>query len=160
MNSLALNLLIVFGSIAIISFVSLKVFRFYIRLSRMEKVMAEGVVLGETSIEFPRTLFLGIGKIDYQEIESVELVPFPAKLGLRVRYGKAVCSAPGPRWNSFFHETVVVKLKPSHLICYYAFDPSNPMEFYAGLKARLAPFSKFSGDPEAELREPRVNRIS
>jgi hypothetical protein len=57
MNSLALNLLIFVGSVALAGFVSLKAFRFYFRSLGMEKVMAEGILLGETGIEFPRTLF-------------------------------------------------------------------------------------------------------
>jgi hypothetical protein len=142
MNSLALNLLIFVGSVALVGFVSLKAFRFYIRSLGMEKVMAEGILLGETGIEFPRTLFLGLGKIDYHEIESVELVHFPATMGLRFRYGKTVSSRPGPSWLEFIQDTVVIKLKPPRLVEYEAFTPRNPVEFYKELKARLERRSK------------------
>ena len=142
MNSLALNLLIIIGSVALVGFVSLKLFRFYIRHLGMEKVLAEGIVLGETGIEFPRTLFLGVSKIDYHEIESVELVCFPATMVLGFRYGKAVSSRPGPSWREFIQDTVVIKLKPPRLIEYEAFTPINPAEFYKELKARLERSSK------------------
>jgi hypothetical protein len=142
MNSLALNLLIFVGSVALAGFVSLKAFRFYIRSLGMEKVMAEGILLGETGIEFPRTLFLGLGKIEYHEIESVELVHFPATMGLRFRYGKALSSRPGPSWREFIQDTVVIKIKPPRLIEYEAFTPKNPAEFYKELKARLERSSK------------------
>ena len=137
MNSLALNLLILFGSMALIGLVSLKAFRFYIRSLRMEKVMAEGILLGETGIEFPRILFLGISKINYHEIESVELVHFPATLLLGFRYGKAVSSRPGPSWSSPVQDAVVINLKPPRFTLYQAFYPSNPESFYKELKARI-----------------------
>src|SRR5580704_5737812 len=129
MNSLALNLLIFFGSVALVTFITLKIFRLYIRSLGMEKVMAEGAVLGETGIEFPRILFLGIGKINYHEIESVELVHFPATLGIHLRYS-AVSSRPGPCWGSFIQDMVVIKLKPPCFIKYEVFSPRNPAAFY------------------------------
>lgn len=137
MNSLGLNLLILFGSVALISLVTLKVFRLYIRSRGMEKVMAEGIVLGETGIEFPRVLFLGTSKVAYNEIESAELVRFPATLFLNFRYGKAVSSQPGPRWDSFVQDTIVIKFKAPRLVEYHAFQPRNPVEFYKELKHRI-----------------------
>jgi hypothetical protein len=140
MKSPALNVLILIGSIALVSLVTLKLFRLYIRFLGMEKVMAEGVVLGETAVEFPRVLFLGIGRINYEEIESVELVRFPATLLLGVRYGKPIRSAVGPSWRTFVQDMVVIKLKPPRLVKYYTFNPINPQQFYQGLITRLEQF--------------------
>jgi hypothetical protein len=137
MNSLGLNLLIVLVSVALVNFITLKAFRLYIRSQGMEKVMSEGIMLGETGIEFPRILFLGTNKIGYHEIESAELVRFPATLLLNFRYGKAVSSGAGPRWDSFAQDMVVIKFKQPRLIEYQAFQTRNPAEFYKRLKARI-----------------------
>ena len=141
MNSTTLGvlvLIILIGSLASVVFCALKLFRYYIRCMGMEKVMAQGAVLGDEGIELPKMIFLGVKKIKYQEIEAVELLHFPTTLMLRYRYaGKGVCCRPGPGWFSSFKELVVIKLKPPRFIEYEAFNPRNATTFYNELKARI-----------------------
>ena len=126
---------ILFGSVALIGIITLKIFRAFIRRMGMEKVMAEGVVLGEDCVEFPRFLFLGVGKLAYTEIASVELVHFPKTLVLRMKY-KNMVERMGPGFG-FFQDVILLETKPSQLFRYMSFQPRNSRSFYQGLKERI-----------------------
>lgn len=132
--------LILFGGIVFIGIVTVKIFRHFIRRMGMEKVMAEGVVLGEMGIEFPRFLFLGVGKLAYTEIASVELVHFPRTLLLRMRY-KNIVERMGPNFG-FFQDVILLETKPSQLFRYMTFQPKNLTLIYQGIKERIGQVDK------------------
>ena len=93
-------------------------------------------MLTETGIELPRFSLIGRSKASFKKIESVEMVPFPKSLMLRMRYGPSVSSCASARWD-FFRGAVVVKLKPRKLCQNHLFAPSNPEALVQKLKSRI-----------------------
>lgn len=102
----------------------------------MEDMVNEGIVLTENGIEFPRFGIMGVSKANYEDIESVELVPFPKSLTLRLRYSPSVISTPSGRWK-FSLGTVVIKFKPPYAFQYHLFTPTDPAQLVKELKSRI-----------------------
>jgi hypothetical protein len=154
-SSGAFILLVSFVSVAVVALLTITVFRFVIRKLGIKELVEEGIVLTESGIEFPRFMYLGRCKASYQQIESVELVPFPKNLTLRLRYGTLVSSGAA-RWNPCL-DTIVIKLKPPCFIECHIVTPSNPTALFERIKSRMEqsahshPFPIFS---------PIVNRKS
>lgn len=136
MNS-GIILLVILGALVLMGVGIVAVFRFVTRKLGIKELVDEGVLLTDSGIEFPRFPFMRRGRARYDEIESVELVPFPQNLLLRMRYGPSVASNVSAQWLGLFREAVVVKLRPPRLIQYYMFTPSDPVALANELKSRI-----------------------
>jgi hypothetical protein len=136
----ALILLLVVASVAIVTNVTLYIFRLVLGSSGTRELVNEGAVLAETGIEFPRFLFCGKWKVSYYEIAGAELVPFPKSLGLRLGYPSAI-SFPGGSWD-FRRPTVVLKFKSRPLFPYRLVAPSDPERFVERLNSYISALAR------------------
>ena len=138
MNSGSAILLWMLVVVVAIVLIVKSLFRIFKKKTGVKEMIEEGVILTNKGIEFPRFIFLGRMEVPYSDIESVEFVPFPQSLTLRMRYGPSIASQINGRWLAFFRGAVVVKLKPGHLIQYRLFTPRNPLEVTKELGSRIA----------------------
>src|SRR5690242_14995252 len=99
MNPGASILLPVVAIVAMVAVATVVLMRYVLGKLGIKELVNEGIVLTENGIEFPRFVLMGRSMAGFADIESVELVPFPRSLTLRLRYGPSVSSRPGPGWN-------------------------------------------------------------
>ncbi len=135
MSSGTTILLAVLASVVFIVTITLTGFRYATRSVRLRELVQEGVLLTEKGLEFPRSFLIGTLKVNYADVESVELIPFYKALVsiLCFRYGVSVRSA----CTRLFHEIVVVKLKGPRLIKYQLLTPKDPAAFVEKLNSRI-----------------------
>jgi hypothetical protein len=147
MNSGAYVLLVLAAGAAFIAVAAIFLLRLVIRKLGIKELVDEGIVLTENGIEFPRFFFISRARVGYDEIESVELVPFPNKLFLRFKYGPSVSSMPSAAWSGFFRDTVVIKFKSPHFIQYRLFTPSKPEVLVEKLRSKITIHDAFKAAP-------------
>src|ERR1700745_3815172 len=94
-----------FGAVALVAFVTLKVFRFILAKTGNRELIEEGLILTENGIETSRFL-IGKREIAYDEIERVQYVPFPKNLLLRMQYGPAIAGRVG---KGPLHGSILIK---------------------------------------------------
>lgn len=137
MNSGTLILLIFLGSVALVAIVTMALFRFVTRSLGLKQVIEEGVVMTENGLEVLRFFGIGKMKVNYADVESVEVLPYyrGPLATLRLRYGMSA------RWigTRLFHEIVVIKLKGPRVFRYLLSTPKNGPAFVEQLKARIEP---------------------
>jgi hypothetical protein len=82
-------LLIFAGSVALVAFVTLKVFRLLTGALGLKEVLQEGFVMTDNGLEILGMFLIGKRKIPYADIKSVEFVPYKMEIvgQLRFRYG-------------------------------------------------------------------------
>jgi len=136
MNAGAVILLAIVASLILVTVITIFLFRLIVTKLGIKELVEQGIILTESGIEFPRFMFLGRGRVNYSNIESVELIPFPESLTLRLRYSPSVVSMPCARWN-FRRDTVVIKFKPPCVFQYHLFTPNDPAELVRKLKSRI-----------------------
>ena len=136
MNVGTVILLAVVASVIFVTVLTIFLFRLIVTKLGIRELVEQGIILTESGIEFPRFMFLGRGRVNYSNIESVELVPFPASLTLRLRYSPSVVSMPSARWN-LRRDTVVIKFKSPCTFQYHLFTPNDPAELVNKLKSRI-----------------------
>jgi hypothetical protein len=138
-------LLIAFVSVALVAVIAVTVLRFVSRKLGIEKLVQDGVIMTASGIEFPRFVLMGRSKASYDEIESVEFVPFPKNLLLRMRYGSSVSARVGA---GSCRGTVVVKLRSPRILQsqYHLFEPGDPVAFAKELKSRIERGQSSQGD--------------
>lgn len=127
---------LVVACVIVVAIAAILLFRFIIRRLGAGEMVNNGIVLTENGIEFSRFLFMGRSKVSYADIESVEIVPFPRNLTLRMRYGPSVASYPGASWN-LYQDTLAIKLKQPCTFQYHLFHPMNPAEVAEKLRSRI-----------------------
>lgn len=127
-------LLIVLGCVALVSVVTVIAFRYVTRRFDLTEVAQEGAVLLEDGIELARPLLLGKTVVNYSNVESVELIPFPRSIGAFLYYGFAADRA----WTRPFSDLVVIKLSsPPCFVQYVMVTPKDPVGFCARLKSHI-----------------------
>ena len=136
MNAGSLILLAVVASVILVTVVTIFSFRLIITKLGIKELVEQGVILTQSGIEFPRFMFMGKRRVNYCDIESVELVPFPESLTLRLRYSPSVVSMPSARWD-FRRDTIVIKFKSPYIFQYHLFTPNDPAEVVRKLKSRI-----------------------
>jgi hypothetical protein len=135
MNPGTVILLVILGSVALITVVTVGAMRFLTRASKSEQLHEDGIVLTEDGIEFLDFCWLGKTKVTYSELESVELIPFHKVLFsmLVFRYGLSLRAI----YTRLPGQFVLVKLKGPRVFTRLLFTPKNPSVFVEQLKARI-----------------------
>ena len=139
-----LILTIFFISIALVTVITVTAFRFLVRRSGIKDLIEDGVVLTEDGIEYLRPFLFGRGKIKFKEIESVNMVSYPASLlslMFPVKYGYSV-HRPSHISFRLFGDLVEIKIKKTPRwhefhFQYLLFTPKNAAAFVEQLKRRL-----------------------
>jgi len=118
------NLFILFGSIAVITFTTIFVMRFLVKISVLKNVTESGVLANDEGIEY--FSILGTKRIAYKEISSVELLPFHTHFlkTLFLFYGISVRRILPYHSNKI----LIIRIKNPNPIEYFFFSPMNPEE--------------------------------
>jgi len=135
MNPGTVILLIVIGSVVLVTVVTLKTMRWLIRKSGNQQLHEDGILLMENGIDFLGLLWASRSHAAYSEIESVELVSLPRALLslLFFRYGLSLRAI----YTRLPYHFVLLKLKGRRPFEYLLFTPRDAPEFIAKLRARI-----------------------
>ena len=136
MDTGAFIFLTVVGSITVIFLLVILFRRLLNKNPEFDYIANDGILLTEAGIEFMGFPLMGRVKKSYTDIESVELVRFPATLLLRMRYAPSVVAYPGAG-GPLLNDVVVVKLKQPCNIRYHLFNPRDPAGIVKTIKSRI-----------------------
>lgn len=138
MNSGALILLMFLGSVVLVVVVTVVLFRLVTCSLGLKQVLEDGVALTEDGLEVLRFFGIGKMKLNYADVESVELLPYRGPLPeLHPRFRMSA------RWIGTrpFHQVVIIKLKGPRFFRYLLSTPKNGPAFVEQLKSRIEPTS-------------------
>jgi hypothetical protein len=132
-------------AVALIAVFTLTVFRLLTRWCGTKQLIEDGVALTEDGIEYLRFYLLGKGRAAFDEIESVEFLPFGKALFpiLFFRYGYSLYIIR----TRLFSDCVLIQFRKSPrwfelYFKYLLFTPRHPAEFAERLKSRLKSYEK------------------
>ena len=136
---LVLILFLVFGLPTIVGVCIVALVRRLYRASGHEQVYENGIMMTDTGIEYLGFLFTGTRKKSYEEIDSVQLIPYYKLLISKpfFRYGICTRWVRGVNSHFLFGKILVIRLKhPNPIQCLF-FTPKDAAVFYKHLKSRI-----------------------
>lgn len=137
MNSGTIVLVIFLASVTLVAMVTLGLFRFMSLKFGLKQVHEDGVALTKNGLEVLRIFGLGKMRLNYADVESVELLPsYKGPLAtLLLRYRMSA------RWigTRLFGQIVVIKLKGPRLFKYLLATPKEASAFVQQLRSRIEP---------------------
>jgi hypothetical protein len=136
MNSGTIILLAIIASVIVITVVTVATMRRIIRGSGTQHLHQNGIELTDSGIDFLGLLWAGRRHADYSELESVELISFPAALFslLFFRYGLSLRAI----YTRIPYHFVLIKFKNPRPSQYLLLTPENPALFVAQLRLRIS----------------------
>jgi hypothetical protein len=133
-------LAIFFAAVALVAVLTLAVFRLLTRWCGTKQLIEDGVALTDDGIEYLRFYLLGKRRATFDEIESVEFLPFGKALFpiLFFRYGYSLHVIR----TRLFSDCVLIQFRKTPrwfelYFKYLLFTPRHPAEFAERLKSRL-----------------------